>query len=57
VESPGATPKLSSEKMNGLLEEFYAKQNATKDKPSAASGANAEKKTIKMKVDKISPNG
>jgi hypothetical protein len=53
---PGATPKLPTEKVTDLLDQYYEKtkrEASTKVKTKKPSA----KGPIKMKMDPISPNG
>ena len=53
---PGATPKLPTETVTNLLDEYYEKtklEASTKVYPKEASA----KGPIKLKMDPISPNG
>ena len=61
VDPPGATPKISAEMTNNLLNAFFDSQEEAKDKPKSSGSKKdevvKEKKVVKMKLDKITPNG
>ena len=64
VDPPGATPKISAAKVDNLLSAYFASQNkakANKAKDKSSGPKNEEevkeKIPIKMKLDKITPNG